>query len=407
MEKLQPKLRFPEFDGNWEIKKIEEIFSIFNGYAFPSNASETEGVLWVKIADVGIQKMKFDNLSYLPISFSEKHRKFKLSKGDYVIALTRPILDGKLKIAQINKFFDGALLNQRVGKLISNNCLPFVYSLLQRDELIKSIENNIAGSDPPNLSPNEINSIEVNVPNIQEQQKIASFLTAVDDKISQLTRKKTLLEKYKKGVMQKIFNQDIRFKADNGNEFPEWEEKTLSEISNKPKYGLNSSAKEYDGINGYIRITDIDEQSRCFLRDKITSPEGFDDSYLVSSNDLLFTRTGASTGKSYLYNENDGKLYFAGFLIKFHISKANSKFVFYQTLLSKYDKWVKTMSMRSGQPGINAEEYSSLPLLLPCLQEQTKIANFLSAIDDKINQVAAQLEKTTVFKKGLLQQMFC
>jgi type I restriction enzyme S subunit len=192
--------------------------------------------------------------------------------------------------------------------------------------------------------------------------------------------------------------------------FPEfegdWEIKTLGSISSKPKYGLNSSAKEYDGINGYIRITDIDELSRKFLRKKITSPEEFDDTYLLQPNDLLFTRTGASTGKTYLYDEKDGRLFFAGFLIKFNITGANSKFIFYQTLLSKYDKWVKVMSMRSGQPGINAEEYCCWPLFLTTLPEQTKIGTFLSSIDEKINLLKEKKALLEAYKKGMMQKIF-
>ena len=101
-----PALRFPEFIGEWEKKKLGEVFSIFNGYAFPSNESVDNGVIWVKIADVGIQEMKKENISYLPIDFKNKYSKFLLKKGDFVVALTRPVLGGKLKIAQIDNFFN-------------------------------------------------------------------------------------------------------------------------------------------------------------------------------------------------------------------------------------------------------------------------------------------------------------
>lgn len=186
----------------------------------------------------------------------------------------------------------------------------------------------------------------------------------------------------------------------------DWEEKKLLDVSSKSKYGLNASAKEYDGENGYIRITDIDEQSRTFLRAKITSPSDFDDDYLLTENDLLFTRTGASTGKTYLYDRKDGKLYFAGFLIKFNINNANSRFVFYHTLQSTYDKWVGVMSMRSGQPGINAEEYSSLPIIVPSIDEQTKIATFLTAVDEKLNLLKEKKALLEAYKKGMMQKLF-
>ena len=269
MEKIKniPKLRFPEFSGEWEKKKLKKIFSIFNGYAFSSNDTVKEGVLWVKIADVGIQEMKTDNLSYLPSYLLEKHEKFVLKKGDFVIALTRPILNGRLKIAQINDFFNNSLLNQRVGKIESKNNLNFIYTLLQNDWLIKSIDNNIAGSDPPNLSPNEINSIQVSIPSLPEQTKIASFLTSVDEKLQALKKEKELLEKYKKGVMQKIFSLEIRFKDDSGNEFPEWEEKKLGEVANvkrgaSPRPITNPIWFCNDSNIGWVRISDVTKSNK-------------------------------------------------------------------------------------------------------------------------------------------------
>ena len=243
-----PKLRFKEFSDKWEVKKVEKIFSLFNGYAFSSFKSTTDGTLWVKIADVGIGMMKKDNLSYLPLDFIKKHKKFLLKEGDYVVALTRPILNRKLKIAKIDNYFNNSLLNQRVGKIETENNIHFVYFLLQKSKLINLIENSIAGSDPPNLSPKEINSIKQLIPSLDEQQKITSFLASVDKKITQLENKKDLLTKYKKGVMQQIFNQELRFKDDNENDYPEWRNGRIDEFGyfyygkSAPKFSIFEDA---------------------------------------------------------------------------------------------------------------------------------------------------------------------
>ncbi len=203
------ELRFKDSNGkdfpNWEKKKLGEVFSIFNGYAFASEDAVSEGVLWVKIADVGIQEMKRDNLSYLPNEFLQKYEKFILKKGDYVIALTRPILSGELKISPIDDFFNNSLLNQRVGKIISNNNTTFIYYMLQLNWLIKTIENNIAGTDPPNLSPKEIDFIRVEIPSLEEQNKIADFLSVIDEKISQTERQLQQVKIWKKGLLQNMF----------------------------------------------------------------------------------------------------------------------------------------------------------------------------------------------------------
>ena len=260
-----------------------------------------------------------------------------------------------------------------------------------------------------NINLQVLKPLELFAPSIEEQTKIASFLSNVDEKISQLTQKHQLLSQYKQGMMQKLFSQQVRFKADDGSEFGEWENKPLSELSEKAMYGMNASATEYDGLNKYLRITDICEISHKLKRDNLTSPNAeLEEKYKLGYGDLLFARTGASVGKSYLYSVDDGIAYFAGFLIKFSLKLdlVNPYFLFAQTLTLDFDKWVITNSMRSGQPGINAEEYSSYIFKVPCLEEQTKIANFLSAIDQKIEVVAQQIEQAKLWKKGLLQQMF-
>lgn len=195
----------------------------------------------------------------------------------------------------------------------------------------------------------------------------------------------------------------LRFKEFSG----EWEEKTLGEISSKVLYGIGSSAIAYDGVNKYLRITDIDESSRTFIPNPLTSPGGdIEEKYKLVVGDLVFARTGASTGKSYLYNEKDGNLIYAGFLIKFHIDKANPYFVYTNTFKEQYYKWVQIMSMRSGQPGINAEEYKLLPLFLPSKQEQDKIASFLTSVDIKIEQLTKKEELLLQYKKGVMQKIF-
>ena len=195
----------------------------------------------------------------------------------------------------------------------------------------------------------------------------------------------------------------LRFKEFSG----EWEEKRLGEISSNIMYGLNSSATDFDGKNKYIRITDIDENSGLFKPNPLTSPSGeLDDNFLVNKNDILFARTGASVGKTYHYNESDGKLYFAGFLIRFNINKADSKFVYYNTLRNEYLNWIKLTSMRTGQPGVNAEEYKSYKFNLPIFKEQEKIGNFLSGVDKKISITEEKLNLFKEYKKGVMQKIF-
>ena len=230
----------------------------------------------------------------------------------------------------------------------------------------------------------------------------------IDEKIEKCKNVIDGLEKQKKSLMQKIFNRELRFKDENGNEFPDWEEKKLGEVVHSFDYGMNVASCEYDGENKYIRITDIDDLSHKYSHENVVSPNGgLEDKYLVRKNDILFARTGASTGKTYLYDEKDGKLYFAGFLIRGNVKDDyNSYFIFIQTLTSRYKKWVSIVSIRSGQPGINAEQYKEFMIYVPCLKEQNKIVGLLKLYDDRIEVARNKVEHWQQIKKGLLQQMF-
>ena len=188
----------------------------------------------------------------------------------------------------------------------------------------------------------------------------------------------------------------------------EWTKKRLSEVATGFDYGMNAAAIKFDGTNQYIRITDIDDESRCYNQSNPVSPAGIlDEKYLVGVNDILFARTGASTGKSYLYKETDGKLYFAGFLIRVTVNaENNSIFVFNTTLTQKYNKWVQLTSMRSGQPGINSQEYASYTDFYPMLNEQNKIAKFLNMFELRISKQRQLIETLKKYKRGLLDKIF-
>ncbi|MBC1487358.1 restriction endonuclease subunit S [Listeria seeligeri] len=189
-----------------------------------------------------------------------------------------------------------------------------------------------------------------------------------------------------------------------------WEQRELGEVATSFEYGLNASSKEYDGENKYIRITDIDENSHLFNQKNLTSPDFVlinSDNYLLEKGDILFARTGASVGKSYCYEERDGRVYYAGFLIRAKIKKKyDAKFIFQNTLTNRYNNFIQITSQRSGQPGINAQEYAGFDIHTPQLEEQQKIGMFFKQLDDTIALHQRKLEALKLMKKGFLQQIF-
>ena len=191
----------------------------------------------------------------------------------------------------------------------------------------------------------------------------------------------------------------------------EWEKTTIGKCCGNLEYGMNAAAKTFDGVNKYIRITDIDEDTSSYIQSDIVSPDARLDeiqTYILKKNDILFARTGASTGKTYLYRPDDGKLYFAGFLIRANVKENyNSRFVFLQTKTSSYKRWVAIMSTRSGQPGINSQEYSSYSFKAPTLKEQNKIADIFRLLDERIATQIKIIEKLESLIKGLTDDVFC
>ena len=169
---------------------------------------------------------------------------------------------------------------------------------------------------------------------------------------------------------------------------------------------MNAAAKNYDGENKYIRITDIDEASSTYTDKDIVSPDGIlTDNYLVNNRDILLARTGASTGKSYLYKKTDGKLYFAGFLIRANVTTHDPYFVFSQLHTHRYWRWVSIMSARSGQPGINSQEYSSFPIYITSIEEENKIAKLLSLLDERIATQNKIIDKLQSLIKGIMVEL--
>ena len=189
-----------------------------------------------------------------------------------------------------------------------------------------------------------------------------------------------------------------------------WEQRKLGELSRSFEYGLNAAAKEYDGQNKYLRITDIDDTSRQFVSADITSPDANlaeADNYRLSDGDVLFARTGASVGKTYLYKKSDGLVYFAGFLIRAKIKESVSAgFIFQNTLTRSYERYIAITSQRSGQPGVNAQEYAEYQLMLPELFEQEKIAKLLEALDILITLHQRKLEKLVQIRKAFAERCF-
>ena len=248
-----------------------------------------------------------------------------------------------------------------------------------------------------------------------EQKKIADCLSSLDELIAALACKVDALKTHKKGLMQQLFpiegETQPRLRFPEFRDAGEWHDAQMGTLlMSSPDYGVNAAAVPFsENLPKYLRITDISEDGR-YLPEKQVSVdfEATDGNYL-DDGDIVLARTGASVGKSYQYRKQDGKLVFAGFLIRVkpHPKKVVSTYLANYLTSGHFWKWVAVTSARSGQPGINSTEYSSLTIPLPpTLSEQQSIASCLSGLDTLITTATQELQTLKTHKKGLMQQLF-
>ncbi len=251
-------------------------------------------------------------------------------------------------------------------------------------------------------------SFEIYLPNFSEQQKIATFLTSVDEKLQALKKKKSLLEQYKKGVMQKIFSQELRFKDENGNDFPEWEEKSLGEVAEK------RIVKNKDN-NINLVFTNSAQQGIVNQRDyfdkDIANQNNLTGYYIVEKDDFVYNpriSNYAPVGpisRNHLDTGIMSPLYSV-----FRFKMGNLDFIemfFNSTIWYEHMENISNYGARDDRMSFSSSDFYKMPVPFPSIEEQTLIANFLSVIDDKINHCGEQIAKMEVWKKGLLQGMFC
>ncbi len=400
-----PKLRFKEFDKAFSRNTIKELAKIYVGrdlvedayspvktethiYPIYSNSVDNEGLYGY----YNFEEFNFDDDALTVVGRGAGLGKAFYRQGGF------GTIGRLLSLTPKDKSFHPKYLSDYIN-----------------DKL--NIHNESGGI--PQLPRSSLENYEVVLPSYEEQTKIASFLSAVDEKISQLTQKHELLSQYKQGMMQKLFSQQIRFKADDGSEFGEWEEKTLIDsVDTNIKwsftggpFGSNLKSEDYTELG--IRIIQLQNiGDGAFLNDyKIyTSPEKANE--LLSCNiypdEILISKMGDPVACCCIVPKHHDRYVMCSDGIRLVVDKQNysSIFMFYQINYQDFRQSASDVSTGSTRKRIGLSDLKQVPIKVPCLEEQTKIANFLSSIDQKLEVVAQQIEQAKQWKKGLLQQMF-
>jgi len=403
--KKTPKLRFKGFADDWKQRKFSDLYekiSEKNDLSYSLNKIISVANMYYK-SDAKVSNEEYlktyNIFRYGEIAF-EGNKSKDFAYGRFV---ENTIGDGI--ISHVFEVFRPIIKYDIYFWKYYINYEPIMGKVLSRCTKKTTMMTNLVAKD--------FLKETVLVPTLAEQKQIGTLLNTLDKFITLHQRKLEKLKLTKKALLQKLFPK-------NGSQFPEirfkgftdaWEQRKLGECMNSFAYGLNAAAKNYDGMHKYIRITDIDDETHNFIQSNLTSPDidfNMDVSdYKLNVGDIVFARTGASVGKTYLYNPNDGDLYYAGFLIRGKVKEdCDAGFIYQNTLTKDYDSFIKITSQRSGQPGVNSKEYATFRLNIPCKDEQEKISKVLNSLDELFTLHQRKLNRLISIKKGLLQQLF-
>ena len=392
-----PQLRFPGFSDEWEERPLKDVSTFFNGKAYKQAELLSSGKY--PVLRVG---NFFTNNSWYYSNLELDENKY-CDNGDLLYAWSAsfgPRIWAGEKV----------IYHYHIWKVINHSQVTkkFLFIVLD-NETAKMKAQSANGFALLHITKGTIENWKINLPTRQEQQKIAAFLTAVDSKIEQLSKKKALLGEYKKGLMQQIFSQAIRCKADDGSDFPDWEEKKLGDVCKlQGGYAFKSAEFQKHGIP-IIRISNIsnnndfiDNRNLVYYNEIKNS-----DKFIIKNGDLIVAMSGATTGKSSIYNLIED----AYLNQRVGLFKANNSLLDYGFLIQIVFSYIFATQLDSvlvagAQPNVSSKDIEGFEISLPSKIEQNKIANFLSSIDSKIEQVGKQLDESKQFKKALLQQMF-
>lgn len=373
---VTPELRFPDFENGIHTQDYLFKFCEVN----PTNGELPEKFIYIDLESVNAGRLEKENEIYKDQAPSRAQR--ILTFGDILYQTVRPYQRNNYHF----KLEGDYVASTGYAQIRNPDCPEYYYQLFHTDKFVNKVLRRCTGTSYPAINSTDLEKIPIIVPQNEEQQKIASFLTAVDERIQLLQKKKAKLEEYKKGVMQQLFAQQIRFKDEHGNEFPDWEEKKLGEICNKQSSNISANSLEESG--GDFKIYG----ATGFLQ--------FVDFYREEEPYISIVKDGAGVGRILLCEAKSSVL---GTLDILKPKEENNiKFLYALISNIRFEKYITGSTI----PHIYFKDYSKEKINVPIPAEQHKIAAFLTSLDDSIESIGVEIEGSIEYKKGLLQKMF-
>lgn len=411
-----PRLRFPNFTDDWEQRKLDtmcEIITKQTGFDYsatikPSLLTESsnETYSFIQNKDFSGNEINLDTDFYIPIEVAERFPKILLDKPSLLISISGRIGNVGFYNLPQKSFIGGAV---GICKLRNSQYGEFLVQELGSDYGQNYFRSLIKASSHANITVEDIRNINIIMPKDDcEQEKIASYFNNLDNLITLHQRKCDKLEEYKKAMLQKIFSQELRFKREDGTEYPEWEEKKFGTTVLIERGGFPRPIKQYitngDGYN-WVKIGDAPEHGNYITHtEEKIKKSGLNKTRQVFKGDLILSNS-MSFGKPYIM-AIDGCIHDGWLLIRNNQNIYNLKFLCYLLGTDYMLKQYKSLAGGSTVNNLNKELVSMTTVSVPCLEEQQKIADFLSALNETISYAKQEFDKWKELKKGLLQQMF-
>jgi len=385
-QKRTPVLCFPEFNEDWRTILLEQVCDKTISYGIVQTGNLIEnGISCVRVVDLTSEILDVSKMITTSIDISKSYKKTILEEDDIIFAL-RGVIG---KVIKVSPDLMGCNITRGVARISGDKKQVFPDYMLwaiRSPRFIEELNKRVNGSALLEIPLSGLRAVPISITSLPEQTKIANFLTAVDNKLTQLKQKRNLLVQYKKGVMQKIFDREIRFKDDDGNEFPNWKIVMLGEIA---RIATGNSNREDSTLEGDYTFFDRSQDIRS------------SSIFLFDGEAIIVAGEGQEFIPKYFIGKFD--LHQRTYSIMNFIN-ANGKFLFYQ--IDKFRHYFFSQAVGSTVKSLRLPMFEKMPIQLPCFTEQSKIANFLTAIDEKINQCNNQIAKTEAYKIGLLQQLF-
>ena len=399
-----PQLRFPEFRDEWRVDKFVDLCKFQQGVQVDVELQSTEPKNnFLRFLRIENYTQKSNDFRYIPKELSSNK-----SITENEIAIVRY----GATAGYIGRGLKGVLANNLFKLVLNKDTLDtdYLFHLLRSYKTFCFFQSEMSGGAMPALSFGIVGALKLPYSSISEQQKIAAFLSAVDNKIEQLSKKQALLGSWKKGLMQQIFSQAIRFKADDGSAFPVWEEKNIVELA-KTSIGLVTSMTPYYVDKGVPLIRNNDIFQNKIRKEKLIRLDyEFDQlnkNRRLFTNDIVTVHTGNIGASAVIDEELNGCQGFATLNTRIkNQNEISSSFLCWYYNSTRNIKYALSMATGDGRSNYNLKDFNKATIPVPSLPEQTKIAAFLTAADNKIEQVGKQFDESKQFKKALLQQMF-